>query len=45
MPSKRHYPPLYEKLIPIALGIIIVAVFVLLVITVAVMAGLFPGTR
>jgi hypothetical protein len=40
---KRQYPPLYERAIPIALGIIIVAIVVLLFIIVAVALGLFPG--
>jgi hypothetical protein len=38
-PQKRRYPPLYEKLIPIAIGLIIIAIVVVLVIIVLVMAG------
>jgi amino acid transporter len=39
---KRQYPPLYERLIPIALVIIIVVIVVLLVIIVLVLTGFFP---
>jgi len=42
-PSKRQYPPFYEKVVPIALGIIIVAIVVLLLIIVGVALDLFPG--
>ena len=41
--NKRQYPPLYEKIIPIALGIIALAILALLVISVAVALGVFPG--
>jgi len=41
---KRQYPPLYEKVVPIALGIIVVAIVVLLVIIASVALGLFPGS-
>ncbi len=34
--SPREYPPMYEKLIPVALGIIGTIVIVLLLITIAV---------
>ena len=34
--SPREYPPLYEKLIPVALGVIGTIVIVLLMITIAV---------
>jgi hypothetical protein len=40
---KRQYPPLYEKAIPIALGVIAVAIVVVLVIALSVLLGLFPG--
>ncbi len=43
-PSQRRYPPFYEKVVPIALGIIVLAVIVLLVIIFGVALGLFPGT-
>jgi len=34
--SSREYPPVYEKMIPVALGIIGTVVIVLLLITIAV---------
>ena len=40
---KREYPPIYEKLVPIALGIIAVIIVVLLLVVLAVLLGLFPG--
>ena len=40
---KRRYPQIYERLVPIALGIIAVIIVVLLFITVAVALGLFPN--
>jgi hypothetical protein len=40
---RRRYPPLYEKVVPIALGIIVVVIVVLLLIIVSVALGLFPG--
>ena len=39
---KREYPPLYEKVVPIALGIIVLAIVVLLLIILGVALGLFP---
>ena len=36
---KRHYPALYEKIIPLALGLILLAIVVLLVVIVVVFAG------
>jgi hypothetical protein len=41
----RKYPPLYERVVPIALGIIVLAIVVLLVVVLAVVTGLFPGAR
>jgi hypothetical protein len=41
-PRERKYPERYEKLVPIALGIILVAIVVLLIVAVAVTLGLFP---
>ena len=38
------YPPLYEKLVPIVLGIIVVALIVVVLIIVGVALGLFPGS-
>jgi hypothetical protein len=42
-PGKREYPPAYERLVPIALGIIAVIILVLLLVIAAVFLGLFPG--
>jgi hypothetical protein len=42
-PARRHYPPLYEKVVPIALGIIALIVVVLLLVILGVALGLFPG--
>ena len=44
-PSKRKYPFVYEKLIPIAIGIIALAILFLLIVIVAVISGFIPGTR
>ena len=43
-PPKRQYPPFYEKVVPIAIGVIVVVIVILLVIIVGVALGLFPGT-
>jgi len=40
--TSRRYPDVYEKIVPIALGIIVVAIIVVLVVIVAVALGLFP---
>jgi hypothetical protein len=40
---KREYPPIYEKLVPIALLIIVVAIVILLIVVLGVLLGLFPG--
>ena len=42
-PTKRHYPPFYEKVVPIVLAIIALIVIVLLLIILGVALGLFPG--
>jgi len=39
--GERKYPELYEKLVPIALGVILVAIIVLLIVAAAVALGLF----
>ena len=41
--SKRRYPAFYEKVIPIALGIIVLAIVILLVIILGVALGLFSA--
>ena len=42
---KRQYPPFYEKVVPIALGVIGIAIVIVLLIIVGVALGLFPGGR
>lgn len=42
--KRREYPPLYEKMVPIALGIIGLAVAAILVIILLVVLGLIPGS-
>ena len=41
-PAKRHYPPLYEKMVPIVLAIIALLVVILLLVILGVALGLFP---
>jgi hypothetical protein len=40
---KRQYPSIYEKLVPIGLGLIAVIIVVLLIVIVGVALGLFSG--
>jgi hypothetical protein len=40
---KREYPPIYEKVVPVALLLIVVAIVILLVVVLGVLLGLFPG--
>lgn len=40
---ERHYPPFWEKAVPVAIAIIGVIIIVLLLISIAVALGLFPG--
>ena len=42
-PPERAYPPLYEKVIPIALVIIVLIILILLLLIVSVALGLSPG--
>jgi hypothetical protein len=42
-PSKRQYPTLYERAVPIALVVITVAIVVLLLIIMAVVLRAAPG--
>jgi hypothetical protein len=44
MNPKRRYPPVYEKVIPVALGFILVAIITLLVVVVGIITGLIPFT-
>lgn len=41
-PPNRQYPPFYEKMIPIAIGIIVIAIVILLLIIIGVVTGLLP---
>jgi hypothetical protein len=41
-PPKRQYPPVYEKVVPIALVLIALAIAIVLVIIFGVALGLFP---
>jgi hypothetical protein len=43
-PEKRQYPPIYEKVVPIALGILVLLVVIVLLIAFSVILGLFPGS-
>jgi hypothetical protein len=42
-PPKRQYPKLFEKTIPIAIGILVVVISGVLVFAIAVIFGLFNG--
>jgi hypothetical protein len=42
-PPKREYPPLYEKMIPIAVGIIVIAIVILILIIIGIVTRLIPG--
>ena len=42
--SKRKYPEVYEKIIPIALVILVGAIVFMLVIIATVVLGVFPGS-
>ncbi|MEW6242531.1 MAG: hypothetical protein AB1564_17150 [Chloroflexota bacterium] len=44
-PSKpvRQYPPVYEKIVPIALTIVVILIIALIVIIFGVALGLIPG--
>ncbi len=39
---KREYPPIYEKIIPIAIGAIVIAIIILLLVILGVITGMFP---
>ncbi len=40
---RRQYPPLYERIVPIALALIALAIIIVLIIIFGVVLGLFPG--
>ena len=44
-PPLREYPAFYEKAVPIALGIIALAIVILLLVIFGVALGLLPGSR
>lgn len=41
---KGQYPPFWERVVPLALGIIVVVIIILLLIIIAVALELFPGS-
>ena len=41
---KRQYPPVYEKLVPVAMVLIGIAILFVLLIAISVALGLFPGS-
>ncbi len=41
MPPKRKFPEFYEKAVPIALVLIVIAIFILLTIVGLVLSGVF----
>jgi hypothetical protein len=42
-PPKRQYPVFYEKVVPVALAVIVLIIVALLLIIFGVALGLFPG--
>jgi hypothetical protein len=42
--QRRQYPPIYEKIVPIALALIGLAIFVILIVILAVALGMLPGS-
>jgi hypothetical protein len=42
--SKKQYPRVYEKVIPIALVILVLATVFMLLVIAAVVLGIFPGS-
>jgi len=42
-PSGRHYPPIYEKVIPFAMIVIAIVILVLLLTIAAILLNLIPG--
>jgi hypothetical protein len=42
---QRKYPEIYEKIIPIALGVIVVTIGIVLVIVFAIAFGFLPGVN
>ena len=44
-PPKRHYPPFWEKFIPVALIIIVVIIAILILVILSVALGVLPTAR
>lgn len=44
LPPRRQYPRLYEKGVPIVLGLIVLVIVILLIAIFAIALGLFPGS-
>ena len=42
-PAKQQYPAAYEQAVPIALGVIALAIVILLGVILVVALGLYPG--
>jgi hypothetical protein len=41
---RRQYPPLYERVVPIALALIALAIIIVLITIFGVVLGLIPGS-
>ena len=41
-PAKRQYPPLYEKIVPVAIGLIGIGVILMVIVATGVALGFFP---
>jgi hypothetical protein len=41
---ERHYPPFWERAVPIAVGFLAFVIVVMIVVIVAVALGVFPGS-
>jgi hypothetical protein len=42
---KRQYPAFYERFVPIALALIVLAILILLIVIFGVALGMFPAAR
>jgi hypothetical protein len=42
-PTRRAYPPVYEKIVPVALVVLLVIIVLLIGIALSVVLGLFPA--
>ena len=41
-PAKRQYPPLYEKIVPLAIVLISFGVILMIIVAIGVALGFFP---